>query len=562
MVILRAAFCGRASMSRMNEQGSFEYRRLLDRTFHLVIIYGIAICAVILPVHYWIADFAGMAALLVALLIIIGAYVLRYFGASLNLALQVVSVGVYLVMCYQIYRQGGVESPTTPWLILIPFLLVICRSDFAARVWFAIICITVGVFFWLGITGLLPSTRLGPYPELAYAIFDVALFVALITFLIIIERHRKWFLNQVSEAQRFAKIGHWIRNGSSNELLSCSDEYANIHGVEPDQIYGLVHEHWSRFIHPEDLDRVEKRVTNNYSDYEIDYRIVRLDGTVRDVLEIGKSLIDEKTGNHDRFGTVQDITETKNVESQLRTAKLEAETANAAKTEFLSSMSHELRTPLNAILGTAQLMQMDAEENRPENVENILLAGKHLLALIDDVLDIMRIEERRFDLEMIETGLEPVLEECITLVTPQADKAGITINTNYRQSSVQVYANPRRLKQVLLNILSNAVKYNRQQGKVSVIVEALDEGRIRVEIVDSGIGIAQQDFDNVFEPFNRFGSLQSKVEGTGVGLTISRQLVELMGGSMDFSSQLGEGTSFSIVLLQRPGAGMSEPGIH
>jgi signal transduction histidine kinase len=246
---------------------------------------------------------------------------------------------------------------------------------------------------------------------------------------------------------------------------------------------------------------------------------------------------------------VRDITERKRVEQELVAAWKAADAANQAKSEFLSSMSHELRTPLNAILGFAQ-MQRDypdqplSDEQRA-SIEHIVEGGQHLLSLINDVLDLSKIESGSVDLVLEAIDVEQAVRQSIVLVRPLADERGVSfvINGGF-ESQIYVLADSSRLKQVLLNLLSNAVKYNRETGTVTLDAVTTETGKLRVSITDTGAGISADNHDEVFRPFSRVGMEASRIEGTGIGLTISRQLIESMDGSLDFDSIVGAGSTF------------------
>jgi PAS domain S-box-containing protein len=248
-------------------------------------------------------------------------------------------------------------------------------------------------------------------------------------------------------------------------------------------------------------------------------------------------------------GLVRDITERKRVEQELVSAWKAADAANQAKSEFLSSMSHELRTPLNAILGFAQ-MQRDypdqplTDEQRA-SIEHIVEGGQHLLSLINDVLDLSKIESGGVDLVLEAVDVEQAVRQSIVLVQPLADERGVSfiINGGF-ELRPRVLADQSRLKQVLLNLLSNAVKYNCEKGTVTLNAVATEAGKLRVSITDTGSGISADNHDEVFRPFSRVGMEASKIEGTGIGLTLSRQLVESMDGSLDFDSTVGDGSTF------------------
>ncbi|UZE21309.1 PAS domain S-box protein [Pseudomonas sp. B21-056] len=246
----------------------------------------------------------------------------------------------------------------------------------------------------------------------------------------------------------------------------------------------------------------------------------------------------------------RDITDRRAAEIALGTAREEAESASRAKSEFLSRMSHELRTPLNAILGFAQLLDMDSTAGQRPHVSHILRAGQHLLALINEVLDIARIEAGRLPLNIEPIALATVLHEALTLVSPMAADAGIRlVELSPLPDGSGVLADRQRLVQVLLNLLSNAIKYNRPGGEVRIEVAVVDN-RVDIAVSDTGRGIAPEQLDQLFKPFERLGA-DPQVEGTGLGLSLSKSLLEMMQGNLLVRSVPGQGCCFT---LQLPGA--------
>jgi PAS domain S-box-containing protein len=253
---------------------------------------------------------------------------------------------------------------------------------------------------------------------------------------------------------------------------------------------------------------------------------------------------------------LRDVTERKRAEEALQAARGEAEgareqaeLANRAKSEFLARMSHELRTPLNAILGFAQLLEIDdlgAEQS--ESVQQILRAGRHLLQLIDEVLDVARIEQGSLSLSIEPVHVREVVREALDLVQPLAASANIRIRAEVSQFDGHALADRQRLKQVLMNMLSNAIKYNREGGDVTVSCGAAPGGLVRIEVADTGPGIPAEMMDRLFLPFERLGAERTSVEGTGIGLSISKRLVELMGGEIGAESQIGRGSTFWVEL--------------
>ncbi len=233
-------------------------------------------------------------------------------------------------------------------------------------------------------------------------------------------------------------------------------------------------------------------------------------------------------------------------EAGLRKAKQEAEDSNKAKSEFLTRMSHELKTPLNAILGFANLIKLDAGSEGDSRVDNILLAGQHLLSLINELLDIVRIEQNFISMNIKPTPVCSVVQDCVAMIEPELDKRQITVDIDI--PVLAVLADEQRLRQVIFNLLSNACKYNVRGGSIKVTAQLRGKDKVKIQLQDSGIGIAAEDFEKIFAPFTRFGAREDEVEGHGVGMMICRQLVELMGGQISVISELGKGTSVSFTL--------------
>jgi signal transduction histidine kinase/ActR/RegA family two-component response regulator len=234
---------------------------------------------------------------------------------------------------------------------------------------------------------------------------------------------------------------------------------------------------------------------------------------------------------------------------ELSVATAEADRANLAKSEFLSRMSHELRTPLNAILGFAQLLELDAASaEQQESVGQILRAGRHLLGLINEILDISRIEAGRLQLSLEPVPLQETVRQAIELVQPSAAGVHVTVRAEAIGEALHVLADRQRLQQVLLNLLSNGVKYNRAGGTVTVACRESTASRLRIDVTDTGPGITADKLARLFTPFDRLGAEASAVEGTGLGLALSKSLVEAMGGTLRVRSRPAEGCTFSVEL--------------
>jgi signal transduction histidine kinase len=231
-------------------------------------------------------------------------------------------------------------------------------------------------------------------------------------------------------------------------------------------------------------------------------------------------------------------------------AKREADRANTAKSEFLSRMSHELRTPLNAILGFGQLLQLDdLTEEQTEGVDHILGAGRHLLGLINEVLDLARIESGHLALSPEAVDVDEVIKDTVDLIGPLAAERALRIQApSPPEGAWTVQADRQRLKQILLNLTSNAVKYNRHGGSITLTCNAGADGRIRIAVADTGPGIPADKLPRLFTQFDRLGAEHSEVQGTGMGLVLARRLAEAMDGALTVASIEGEGTTFTLEL--------------
>ncbi|MHA4867132.1 ATP-binding response regulator [Duganella sp. PWIR1] len=276
----------------------------------------------------------------------------------------------------------------------------------------------------------------------------------------------------------------------------------------------------------------------------IGYLLMGTDNTARKQVEAEQALLDQRL--REQQLALQDT----NV--ALEAARAAAEKANHAKSDFLSSMSHELRTPLNAVLGFAQLLASDNPPPGPSqqrSLDQILKGGWYLLQLINEILDLAMIESGKVLMSQESMGLTEVLKDCQAMIGPQADKRGIRLTMPSLNRPYFVHADRTRVKQVMINLLSNAIKYNRRGGMV--IVECSEErpGTVRISVTDNGAGLPPEQVENLFQPFNRLGQEDGAEEGTGIGLVVTKQLVELMGGSIGVHSTVGVGTTFWVELV-------------
>ena len=296
-------------------------------------------------------------------------------------------------------------------------------------------------------------------------------------------------------------------------------------------------------------------------------RARRLSAVRADGVEFPIEASISRSGEGERLmlmAAVRDITAELEAEKALQ-ARLTAEAASRAKTDFLSRMSHELRTPLNAILGFSQLLQADKREPLLERhrrqVELIRQAGLHLLALINDVLDVSRIEAGKLNVQSLPLSLRGLLDEVLPLVQTLTERHGVSLSADYRQGADrQILGDPVRLRQVMLNVIGNAVKYNRQGGSVHIDVRpGVKAGQVCIQVEDTGIGMSPDQLDQLCEPFNRLGREHGHIEGTGIGMALTKQLVDLMKGQLEVHSTVGAGTVVRIHLPRAADEALPEP---
>jgi PAS domain S-box-containing protein len=335
---------------------------------------------------------------------------------------------------------------------------------------------------------------------------------------------------------------------SEGRVVSWNTGAQRIKGYSSEEIVG---QHFSRFYPPAEIARGTPQrdldAAAAEGRYEVEGWRVRKDGSLF-WANVVFTAIRDAAGNARGFAKLtRDLTERRLVEQTLTLAKGAAEKANLAKSEFLSSMSHELRSPLNAILGFAQLMESDVTPATPSqkaSIDEILRAGWYLLELINEILDLAQIESGKLSLSPEPTSLAEVMLECQAMIEPQAQEHGIRLTLPQFDVPCFVAADRTRLKQVLINLLSNATKYNKAGGTVVVDLSGSTPERIRINVRDSGAGLPAEKLAQLFQPFNRLGQEHGAEQGTGIGLVMSKRLVELMGGVLGVESSVGSGSVF------------------
>jgi PAS domain S-box-containing protein len=316
----------------------------------------------------------------------------------------------------------------------------------------------------------------------------------------------------------------------------------------------LAHD-WTSRVHPDDYERCRVAFAAAFGArerYDIEFRLRRADGGWGWIADTGIP----RAGPAGRFeGYVSygwEISERKAAEAALIAAKDEAERANRAKSEFLSRMSHELRTPMNAILGFGQLLENDGDNpltpTQRGRVRELLRGGRHLLTLINEVLDLARIESGALQLQLEPVDVPALVAACRRLVQPVAEQREITLDVDTPDGPCHALADRQRLQQVVLNLLSNAIKYNRRGGQVRITCRR-DGERVRLEVSDCGPGISAQQQTRLFQAFERLDADKSAVEGAGIGLALSKWLVDLMKGEIGVTSEVGAGSTFWVDLV-------------
>ncbi|MCB9965327.1 MAG: PAS domain-containing sensor histidine kinase [Rhodospirillales bacterium] len=358
----------------------------------------------------------------------------------------------------------------------------------------------------------------------------------------------------LSLSQEIAHVGHWHWVMDDQNII-WSDELYRIAGVSRDKFTPTV-DQIKKLVHREDLGLLMQgfqQAILAQKDYEMDCRIIRPDGTIRHVSCVGRLAVNDDGDVTELYGIVQDITDRIQKEKELRLAKEDVERAYAAKSQFLANMSHELRTPLNAVIGFSDMMDKElygalGHPKYKEYVSGIRKSGEHLLDLISDILDMSKIEAGRYELYVEDLDIEDVIHSVVQIMKGRCKDGKIKINVDMQTPNVHLRADRRALTQILLNLLSNAVKFSSADGRIQVQCFGRDD-YVLLRVIDNGVGIAANKLPYVMRPFEQARvSYTRDQEGAGLGLAISKELVELHGGHIYIDSHVGQGTTVSVRL--------------
>ncbi|MCV6639186.1 ATP-binding protein [Candidatus Albibeggiatoa sp. nov. NOAA] len=359
-------------------------------------------------------------------------------------------------------------------------------------------------------------------------------------------------------AMQGASDGLWDWNIQDNTMYY-SPRWKSMLGYQQNELSNAMTD-WKQLIHPDYLTdfqrRIDEYLNKKISAYESLYQMKHKHGHYIWVLSRGVAVWDNKNQPIRFVGTHMDMTGQKQIETELRTAKdiaekakVQAEVANQAKSTFLANMSHELRTPLNGILGYAQILQRDHSLNAKqiEGINVIQRSGDYLLTLINDILDLAKIEAGKIELYPTDFDLAYFLQNLTEVFMMRALQKGIAFN--YEQLShlpAGIHADEKRLRQVLMNLIGNAIKFTDHGGVT--LTAAYKDNQLQFQIVDTGIGIEQDELDEIFKPFQQSGDINQKAEGTGLGLSITRNLVSMLQGNLDVKSTPNQGSIFTITI--------------
>jgi len=368
-----------------------------------------------------------------------------------------------------------------------------------------------------------------------------------------IERELRENRTLLEKAQEVAHLGHWVSSLALDGPLLWSGQACRVFGVDKDKFDGRVETFWS-LVHPDDRDSLCQALTaalTGDQPYRIDHRIVRPDGEVRWVRERGEVVRDETGGPLKVIGVVQDITERRRAEAELRDAKEKAETASRVKSEFLATMSHELRTPLNIIVGYTALM-LEGElggltGEQTEAMQRLSRSAHDLLDLVSAVLDLSALDAAQLPVERQVVNVPDLLREVAAETVSLRDESGLILEWHVDELLPPLHTDASKLKVIVKNLVGNAFKFT-TAGGVTVTAGRADGG-VEISVADTGVGMPADAIPDVFRPFRRLDSSStSRYGGTGLGLNIVKRFLDLLGGSIRVESKLGSGSRFRVWL--------------
>jgi two-component system sensor histidine kinase/response regulator len=503
-------------------------------------------------IHVWAAIFIGGAISLFPVWmtrIWPGAVITRHVIAVAQMlmsALLIALTGGRIETHFHVFGSLVILSFYRDWRVLVPATIVVALDHFLR-----------GVFLPYSVYGVLSASPWRSIEHAGWVVFEnvflvISCFRSIREMRFIANRTAALEASDERSRQLFddAPIGMAVVGIDNGKFKQVNSRFSEMVGYSENELATRTPED---LTHAEDLaetERLVKAMLDGTGRCCVEKRYLRKDGGILWATRTACVIRDKDGKPRDFLIMIEDITERKRAEEALRDAKEEADRANQAKSEFLSRMSHELRTPLNAILGFGQLLErQEPTTQQRARVAHIMSAGRHLLKLINEVLDISRIEAGHLQLSVEPVAIAEVLEEALDLIRPLAADRSMRLSVDAQEEKdLHVLADRQRLKQVLLNLVTNAVKYTPVGGRVDVSVQSSGLTRTRVVVTDNGPGIATEKLARLFTPFDRLGVDQSGVEGTGLGLALCQRLTRAMAGDIGVTSTVGKGSAFWIEL--------------
>ena len=580
------------------------YSRMLDRFIHPSILtrdvaqidrarLTAALCIALMvlafgyaPIFWLLGSPAGVAALAVGICVASGALaVLRWIGwqdVGGNLVVAAFFGTLTLLGC----RLGGQGAHAFAWYVAVPVAALSTvgrRSGFA---WLAVIIVSLASFYGLHRLGYSFPSDLTPsnyellgtvsWMGLALLVLGIVLLYHMAKDHMLAERARMEDALRVSEERRALAMS--VTNdgmfdwhvGTDNTYFDA--QYYQMAGYRPGE-YTATFENWAKRVHPDDLASIDQRlqrfVAEQDQEFDVEFRFSRKDGTWMWIRGRARIVERDESGKPKRIiGTHTDITERKRAEEELKNYSAALETANKdlelfskaaeassqAKSEFLANMSHEIRTPMTAILGFSEiLMESLTDSQQLDAIGTIRLNGEHLLQVINDILDLSKIEAGKLEIEYTTCSPQQVLDDVVAMMGPRAKAKELHLEVEYLGSMPEtIQSDPTRLRQILINLTGNAVKFTKS-GKVQLVSRLLEvkssNPKLQIDVIDTGIGVNQEQVTRLFVPFQQADtSTTRKYGGTGLGLVISQRLAQKLGGDIVVESRPGKGSKFTLTI--------------